>query len=781
MSKVKVSIVITSYNHGDFLEECIKSAIAQSYSDYEILIVDDGSEDESISIIEKYSTNFYKILLLNDNHGACIALNKILKFCRGDYIAILNSDDYWQLDKIQLQVDYLDANDEKAAVFSKAVLVDENGNQINQQDSPFEYQNLSRFAWLRKFFETGNCLCHSSVLLRKSVFSILGYYDERFKNLPDFEFWVRFSEKFSFHILPKELVSYRKCNNRQSESSLSIPNYNRGLFETELILEHYIKLDGIKKYLKEIFNLQGSSKKVFLAFGLLALNQGLFSHRNFGLRLIFENLDQFNNGSNIQTIKELHQYIGNSHAISGIILDYQNLLDEQAISLMEKEDNIVNPDLVIANDKISRMQSSFSWKITSPLRLLRRVIENKSPSFKKRIINMGLSSYFKGNKNDHTCTTEPPAIVSEFELQPFNFCQNLNKFNSNSINIDWLIPDFHIGSGGHTTIFRIIYHLEQMGHESNIWICGSTHFKSLRKARNTIRSHFFPLNANVEVLENPSNQGLLGDCVFSTSFETCYYSRSIPYHKPRFYLVQDYEPSFSAIGSRYFLAEETYKFGFHCITAGKWLQSKVKEAGALTEGFFELAVDHSIFFSTVSPSETEVPKVAVYSRAGTERRLSEMVIHGLNILHERGVKFEVLFFGSNKIPVRAHFPHSILGVITPRNLAKVYRSANIGMVFSATNYSLVPLEMMACGLPVIEFDGENTRQTYPKDTVEFSSPSPDSVANTVKNLFQDRFRREQLKKESAKFIHSLQWKQSVKTIEGLIKHRLEYYCSLHES
>ena len=145
--------------------------------------------------------------------------------------------------------------------------------------------------------------------LGRSIFLTLGYYDERFKNLPDFDFWVRFSEKFVFHILPFELVKYRKCTNRQNESSLNVPNYNRGLFETELILEHYLKLDGIRTHLNEIFNLQCSYKEVLWEVGLLALNHALFSHRNFGLRLLFTNLDRFDNESNIKSIQELHKFI----------------------------------------------------------------------------------------------------------------------------------------------------------------------------------------------------------------------------------------------------------------------------------------------------------------------------------------------------------------------------------------------------------------------------------------------------------------------------------------
>ena len=92
--------------------------------------------------------------------------------------------------------------------------------------------------------------------------------------------------------------------------------------------------------------------------------------------------------------------------------------------------------------------------------------------------------------------------------------------------------------------------------------------------------------------------------IISTSFETCYYSRAIISTAPRFYFVQDYEPDFSPKGSFYYLAHETYKFGFKCITAGEWLASKISNHGASVCGSFKLAADKNIFFpSTINKSK----------------------------------------------------------------------------------------------------------------------------------------------------------------------------------
>ena len=87
------------------------------------------------------------------------------------------------------------------------------------------------------------------------------------------------------------------------------------------------------------------------------------------------------------------------------------------------------------------------------------------------------------------------------------------------------------------------------------------------------------------------------DAIVCTSYHTCYYFCNFSFKGPVYYFVQDFEPSFSPIGTEHFLALETYKMGLKCITAGSWLSKKIKDAGANVVGFFELAVDRKNLFS----------------------------------------------------------------------------------------------------------------------------------------------------------------------------------------
>jgi glycosyltransferase involved in cell wall biosynthesis len=464
----------------------------------------------------------------------------------------------------------------------------------------------------------------------------------------------------------------------------------------------------------------------------------------------------------------------------------RELASEKELRL-QKEDDLncerqsrlsLENELMVKNDKIIRMQNSFSWRCTSPLRVLRRFREKNFHKFsfiKKKIKGATLSKkvpypIIKKVNQDILTPLSPFELPDRFSK--YRVANKVKKITSiKEKKLLWLIPDFGIGSGGHTTIFRMILWLESFGYTSKILICGQTHHGSAQNAKKLICEHFFKLKASVEVFTTTSILNGTEDIIISTSYDTCYYSRSIDSDSERFYFVQDYEPQFSPFGSYYLLAKDTYAFEFNCITAGKWLSKKVTSVGGKVLGHFELAVDKHIFFpnKNISKSQNNPPRIAVYSRSATPRRMTELAIMGLNILSKEGIKFEVNFFGDEKIPINASFPHNILGVVQPEALADLYRTSDIGCVFSGTNYSLVPLEMMACGLPIIEFDGNNTRETFPHASVRFTKPNPLEIAKNVKRLLLNANEREIQIFNALEYIKDLNWEKSARKLESLIK------------
>ena len=125
----------------------------------------------------------------------------------------------------------------------------------------------------------------------------------------------------------------------------------------------------------------------------------------------------------------------------------------------------------------------------------------------------------------------------------------------------------------------MIHFLEKFGHKNSIWICGKTHHGSTEKAKKVLCDNFFKIDAEVHQLLNPKDFKHEGDALVCTSYDTCYYGRSVSFNGKRFYFVQDFEPDFSPKGSFYYLAKATYGFGMHCITNGRWMADKVVSEG----------------------------------------------------------------------------------------------------------------------------------------------------------------------------------------------------------
>lgn len=238
-----VSVIIPSYNHAEFIGQAIKSVLNQSYKNFELIISDDNSNDESRNIIESFRDPRIIKIYRKENIGAVENLNNAIKIARGKYIAILNSDDYWKEEKLEKQVDVLDKNQSYGAVFSNCEFIDDKGKLLTRKNyiyyDIFKQDNLSRGEWLCKFFFEQNCLCHPSVLIRKDVYDKVGGYDPTLRQLPDFKMWINVVKNTNIYILEDKLVYFRILNNKTNSSASTEKNKIRCRNEHILIMRDF--------------------------------------------------------------------------------------------------------------------------------------------------------------------------------------------------------------------------------------------------------------------------------------------------------------------------------------------------------------------------------------------------------------------------------------------------------------------------------------------------------------------------------------------------------------
>jgi glycosyltransferase involved in cell wall biosynthesis len=247
-----VSVIIPSYNHEKFIQECIQSVLDQAYQDFEIVITDDCSSDHSVEIIQSFDNPRIKLFKHLENKGASIATNNCIQNSSGRYIAMLSSDDAWYPDKLALQVKYLEEHPDIAAVFGKVDWIDENGDEIVYKSFPyldiFNVKNRTRYEWLNHFFFFGNCLCHPSSLIRRECYTKVGMLNPTLAGLPDYDLWIRFCLKYEIRILDNKMVRYRWVGDKDNTSGDTNSNRIRNRFECFKILDNYLKITDLNEF-----------------------------------------------------------------------------------------------------------------------------------------------------------------------------------------------------------------------------------------------------------------------------------------------------------------------------------------------------------------------------------------------------------------------------------------------------------------------------------------------------------------------------------------------------
>jgi glycosyltransferase involved in cell wall biosynthesis len=292
----KVSVVIKAYNHAAYVRQTIQSVLDQSFQDFEIVVTDDASTDATADIVREFKDPRIDLQVLPRNHGISIAMNTTIARARGEYLAILNSDDYALPGRLEKQVALLEANPDVSVSFGMPLPIDDNGMETKAFNSfivPADPEGATRAAWLRYLFYQGNCFCGPSGMIRRTAYAAAGPYDPRFTNLQDYDMWIRMLKAGrNIHVMPDRLTAFRI---RANNANMSAPRWDSRLrtqFETAQILKQYSTMEpGL---LAEVFSVDlvqrgippGSPPEAWLAD--VALGTGRASHCWFALQLLFD-------------------------------------------------------------------------------------------------------------------------------------------------------------------------------------------------------------------------------------------------------------------------------------------------------------------------------------------------------------------------------------------------------------------------------------------------------------------------------------------------------------
>lgn len=234
-----VSIVVPSYNHQKFIEKCITSIVTQSYKNFELIVIDDGSTDNSQKILSELQSQYGFTLICQENLGLPRTLNKaIQQFSNGKYVTFCASDDYWLPGKLEKQIVFMENNPHIPMCYGKAYVVDEDDIVIEkltiEKNKKLRGGDIFKDILLMEFHPPVN------YLFRKNIFDELGYYREDIFT-EDLYMNLRISSKYQIGYIDEFLICYRAAF-----------NYHQKFISTKSAIAHRLCIDDYK--LSEHYN-----------------------------------------------------------------------------------------------------------------------------------------------------------------------------------------------------------------------------------------------------------------------------------------------------------------------------------------------------------------------------------------------------------------------------------------------------------------------------------------------------------------------------------------------
>jgi glycosyltransferase involved in cell wall biosynthesis len=376
------SVILTSFNHERYIREAIESVLNQTFTDFELIIWDDCSSDNSWAIINQYSDPRIKAFRNEVNKGPVEGINRaISEVASGKYIAIHHSDDVWKPEKLDKQVAFLDSHLKYGAVFTYVEIIDELNHSI--KSDWFNTSSKSRHEWLRQFFLRANHLCHPSVLIRRSSYTGAGLYRLGLPQSADADMWVRLLKLYEIHVLEEKLTLHRLFTDK-SNTSADKPEVNRRLhIEWYALLSHFLSicLDDLliifpeaQKWVRQ--------EEVDASFILAMVALELATHpeiKLFGLNLLFSLVSAPDSAQRIQQLHNFSHFDFNRLTGNNEIFFFEERGSQierlnTEIEALQDEIDVAQAEINMFREQLDALYHSTSWKVTAPLRHTRRLI-----------------------------------------------------------------------------------------------------------------------------------------------------------------------------------------------------------------------------------------------------------------------------------------------------------------------------------------------------------------------------------------------------------------------
>ncbi|WP_440978957.1 glycosyltransferase family 2 protein [Sphingomonas pseudosanguinis] len=222
MTSPRITVALSVYNNDRYLAAALDSLLAQSFDDFELLVVNDGSTDGSRAIIDAYAARDPRIRPIHQpNRGLIPSLNWMIAEARGEYIARMDGDDIALPERFARQVAFLDAHTDHGVVGTRVIAITETGEPRADWtiDHPIDADAV------HAALEAGPLLCHPSVMMRRSLVTMVGGYRAAYRHCEDYDLWLRLDERTRMANLPERLLRYRYSTTQVSHRHVLAQHY----------------------------------------------------------------------------------------------------------------------------------------------------------------------------------------------------------------------------------------------------------------------------------------------------------------------------------------------------------------------------------------------------------------------------------------------------------------------------------------------------------------------------------------------------------------------------